>query len=211
MSVSICVLKQLWSYSWKNSVWTAEAFQHLCFFWGGGDCLAGLHVSPQRLTMQPLLRFLLTRCAQTTRSQTTIVAHAWWYSGTFWPCYARCSQWHLMDRQRKTHCMTSTLATFASSRFLPVETSPTSHCGSLSGFRQIEVKWIMLEWREGLKTIPISWLLLFIYSMIIFINVTLYNCSCNCCIFILCRVFIVCIVVVIVVFSYCVGCLFWVL
>jgi hypothetical protein len=31
------------------------------------------------------------------------------------------------------------------------------------------------------------------------------------CIFILCRVFILGIVVVIVVFSYCVGCLFWVL
>jgi hypothetical protein len=30
--------------------------------------------------------------------------------------------------------------------------------------------------------------------MIIFINITLYNCSCDCCIFILCRVFIVCVV-----------------
>jgi hypothetical protein len=46
----------------------------------------------------------------------------------------------------------------------------------------------MVEWREGLKTIPISWLLLFSYSMIIFINVTLI------------------IVVVTVVFSFCVGC-----
>jgi hypothetical protein len=42
--------------------------------------------------------------------------------------------------------------------------------------------------------------------MIIFINVTLINCSCNCCIFILCRVFILGIVVVIVVVSFCVGC-----
>jgi hypothetical protein len=30
--------------------------------------------------------------------------------------------------------------------------------------------------------------------MIIFINTTLYNCSCDCCIFILCGVFIVCVV-----------------
>jgi hypothetical protein len=30
--------------------------------------------------------------------------------------------------------------------------------------------------------------------MIIFINTTLYNCSYDCCIFILCRVFIVCVV-----------------
>jgi hypothetical protein len=30
--------------------------------------------------------------------------------------------------------------------------------------------------------------------MIIFINTTLYNCSCDCCILILCRVFIVCVV-----------------
>jgi hypothetical protein len=33
-----------------------------------------------------------------------------------------------------------------------------------------------------------------VYSMLIFINTTLYNCSCECCIFILCRVFIVCVV-----------------
>jgi hypothetical protein len=30
--------------------------------------------------------------------------------------------------------------------------------------------------------------------MFIFINTTLYNCSCDCCIFILCRVFNVCVV-----------------
>jgi hypothetical protein len=33
-----------------------------------------------------------------------------------------------------------------------------------------------------------------IYSMLVFINTTLYNCSCDCCIFILCRVFIMCVV-----------------
>jgi hypothetical protein len=32
-----------------------------------------------------------------------------------------------------------------------------------------KVKWIVVEWREGLMTIRISWLLLFSYSMIIFI------------------------------------------
>jgi hypothetical protein len=59
-------------------------------------------------------------------------------------------------------------------------------------------------------TIHISLLLLFSYSMIIFINTTLYNCSCDCCIFILCRVFIVCVVLCtvfrLIVVLFCVMC-----
>jgi hypothetical protein len=64
-------------------------------------------------------------------------------------------------------------------------------------------------------TIHISWLLLFSYSMIICINTTLYNCSCDCCIFILCRVFIVCVVLCtvlrLIVVLFCVICVICVL
>jgi hypothetical protein len=73
----------------------------------------------------------------------------------------------------------------------------------------------MLEWKEGLKTIPTSWLLLFSYSMIIFINVTLIIVVVNCCIFILCRVFIVCVflytVFRLIVVLFCVMCVICVL
>jgi hypothetical protein len=78
-----------------------------------------------------------------------------------------------------------------------------------------EAKWIMVQWREGLMTIPTSWLLLFSYSMIIIINTTLHNCSCDCCIFILCRVFIVCVVLCavfrLIVVLFCVMCIVCVL
>jgi hypothetical protein len=73
----------------------------------------------------------------------------------------------------------------------------------------------MVEWREELTTIPNLWLLLFSYSMIIFINATLYNFSCDFCIFILCRVFIVCVVLCtvfrLIVVLFCVMCVICVL
>jgi hypothetical protein len=51
--------------------------------------------------------------------------------------------------------------------------------------------------------------------MLIFIDATLYNCSCDCCIFILCRVFIVCVVLFtvfrLIVVLFCVMCVICVL
>jgi hypothetical protein len=54
-----------------------------------------------------------------------------------------------------------------------------------------------------------------VYSMLIFINTTLYNCSCDCCIFILCRVFVVCVALCavfrLIVVLFCVMCVICVL
>jgi hypothetical protein len=64
-----------------------------------------------------------------------------------------------------------------------------------------EVKWSEVKWSEmWLNEGKDSWQYVFhdcyclVYSVLIFIDTTLYNCICDCCIFILCRVFIVCVV-----------------
>jgi hypothetical protein len=66
----------------------------------------------------------------------------------------------------------------------------------LMGDQRSEVKWSEL-WLNVGKDL---WQYIFydcyclVYIMLIFVNTTLYNCSRDCCIFILCRVFIVCVV-----------------
>jgi hypothetical protein len=80
-------------------------------------------------------------------------------------------------------------------------------------FQQVnwsEAKCIMIEWRKGLMTKPISWLLLCSYSIISFINTNLYNCSCDCVFSFCVRVFIECVILCtvfrLIVVLYCVMC-----